>query len=71
MTADQRFVLLLSGLTLIFMIISAILGVVWRAAINQSRLTTQVQALIESVKDIAKDVDEHLRWHLDSAGRRR
>lgn len=47
MTADQRFSLIIAGLTLIFIVMSAILGLITRAIIRWTKLESRVSDLIE------------------------
>jgi len=63
-TADQKFTLLISGLGLIFIVMSALLGLIWRNGQNTGKVTTQISGLVEDVGRIATAIDEHIRWHL-------
>ena len=65
MTADQKFTLLISGLGLIFVVMSALLGLIWRNGQNTGKVTTQISGLVEDVGRIATAIDEHIRWHLN------
>ena len=65
MTADQKFTLLISGLGLIFIVMSALLGLIWRNGQNTGKVTTQISGLVEDVGRIATSLDEHIRWHLN------
>ena len=67
MTADQKFTLLISGLGLIFVVMSALLGLIWRNGQNTGKVTTQISGLVEDVGRIATSLDEHIRWHLNGA----
>lgn len=71
MTADQRFALIISGMGVLFAIMVAILGLLWRAGNHWGSLTTQVKQLAESIGQIAIDTNERLQWLERSRGRGR
>lgn len=71
MSADQRFSLLLTALGLLFLVCSALLGLLWRSAVTWGRLTEQVKNLAESVGQIALDTNERLQWLERASGRER
>jgi hypothetical protein len=60
MTPDQKFSLLISGIGLLFVLLSAVLGILVRAGINWGRLTTTVENLGKSIGQIAIDVNRRL-----------
>lgn len=70
MTAGQRFALLISGLGLVFGMLTAVAGLLWRVAASASRTLTEVKAHAEDIKEIASSLDRHLRWHIDHPPRR-
>ena len=63
MTADQKFTLLIAGLGLIFSVLTALLGLIWRSGRTSGQVTTQLQNLVEDVGKIATSIDEHISWH--------
>ena len=65
MTPDQRFTLLLSGIGLLFLVMSAILGILWKAATNYGRMNANMQDLVGDVNQIGQALDTHIRWHMD------
>jgi len=67
MTRDQQFTLLIAGLGLIFAVLSALLGLIWRTGRDAGKIATQIQNIIEDVGRIATSLDEHIRWHLNGA----
>jgi hypothetical protein len=71
MTAGQRFALIISGMGLLFAVIVAILGLLWRAGNQWGSLTTEVKHLAESIGQIALDVNERLQWLERNRGRNR
>lgn len=70
-TADQRFTLIIAGMALIFAMLSAVIGLLWRAGRNWGVITTQVMHLAESVGQIAIDTNERLQWLERDRERRR
>ena len=60
MTADQRFSLIIAGLGLVFVVMSAILGLVYRAIIRWTKLESKVSDLIEDKTEDQKLVREEL-----------
>lgn len=71
MTADEKFALIISGMGVMFMILCAVLGLLWRAGNHWGRLTSQVENLARSVGQIAIDTNERLQWLERSRGRPR
>lgn len=65
MTSSERFQLLIAGMSFLFVLMSAVLGMVWRNGNKQGTLNEKISGLAEDVKQIAEDVDKHIRWHLD------
>lgn len=53
-----------AGLSLLFLVMSAILGLLWKAARNTGAMGVEVKNLAESTKNIAEQLDKHIDWHL-------
>lgn len=49
--------------------LSAILGLIWKAASNASRITTEVKNISKDMTDVTKALDEHINWHLGRRNR--
>jgi hypothetical protein len=70
MTNDQKFTLLLTAIGLLFTMLSFAIGMIWRNGNKAGKATTIVQGLAEDVKKIGKDLDSHIRWHMEIMERR-
>lgn len=58
MTTDQWFGLILSGITLLFMAMTAILGVSLRAVVKFTRIEEKQGAMIERMDTLFRDKDQ-------------
>jgi hypothetical protein len=67
MTADQRFTLIISGMGLLFMMLSAVIGLIYKAGNRSGQLTTEIGQLTKAITSIARDLDEHVKWHLTNS----
>lgn len=70
MTPDQRFSLIISGIGLIFVILTGMLGLMWKSGNQWGRLTTDVKHLAESIGQIALDTNRRLEKLEDKTDRR-
>jgi hypothetical protein len=62
MNANVWYPLVVTSLAFLFAIMSAMIGVLWKVAIDWGRLTTEVKHLAESIGQIAVDTNERLQW---------
>lgn len=60
---------IIGGLSLVFLLMSGILGLLWRAAKNAGSMGMEIRSLVESTKNIAEQLDKHIDWHLGRARR--
>jgi hypothetical protein len=64
MTASERFQLLIAGMTFLFLLLSAVLGLVWRNGSKQGQANANIENLATDVRDIAEKLDRHIMWHM-------
>ena len=64
MTGEQRFTLLLTGIGLVFTILVAIVGLIWRAGTKQGEISQQIKEQGKDIKTVAESLDKHIAWHL-------
>jgi hypothetical protein len=57
-TADQRFTLIISGIGLLFVLFTALVGMIWRAG-NRTGET------LSEVKRQGQILDQHIQWHIN------
>lgn len=69
MTADQRFTLTIAILTLIFLVLSALLGVMVRVVVKFTRAEDNISAIGEDLRELVEEkrrehhrFDERLTW---------
>jgi Na+-transporting methylmalonyl-CoA/oxaloacetate decarboxylase gamma subunit len=63
MTPDQRFALLISGIGLLFTMLSALVVLIWKAG-------GRTGETVAEVKRIGTALDQHIQWHISNPGRR-
>lgn len=68
MTADQRFALIISAIGLLFGMLTAVAGLLWRIGSRWGQTLAEVKASTEDLKEIAASLDRHLEWHIDRPG---
>jgi hypothetical protein len=61
----------ITGFSVIFTIMVALIGLLWRAGTHWGVLTTEVKHLAESIGQIAIDTNERLQWLERRTGRDR
>jgi Na+-transporting methylmalonyl-CoA/oxaloacetate decarboxylase gamma subunit len=64
MTASERFQLIIAGMTFMFLLLSTVLGMVWRNGSKQGQANANIENLASDVKDIAEKLDRHILWHM-------
>jgi hypothetical protein len=64
MTASECFQLLIAGMTFLFLLLSAVLGLVWRNGNKQGQANANIENLVTDVRDIAEKLDRHIMWHM-------
>jgi len=64
MSADQKFTLTISGITLIFLVLTAILALIWRTGNKTGETLNEVKNLANDVKSTQEKLDLHIQWHL-------
>jgi hypothetical protein len=61
----------ITGFSVIFTVMVALIGLLWRAGTQWGILTTEVKHLAESIGQIAIDTNERLQWLERRTGRDR
>jgi hypothetical protein len=47
-----------------FLLLSTVLGMVWRNGSKQGQANANIENLASDVKDIAEKLDRHILWHM-------
>jgi hypothetical protein len=71
MSPDQVTIVLITGFSLVFTVLTVIVGLLWRAGTQWGILTTEVKYLAKSLGQIAIDTNERLQWLERKGGRDR
>jgi len=64
MSADQRFGLILTSLSLLFTVMCVLLGLIYRNGVRVGETNGEIKSLIESIKSVSANLDKHIDWHL-------
>jgi hypothetical protein len=65
MTSDQRFTLILTGLSLLFAVMCAMLGMIYKNGKRAGEANIQIKLMGESIRKIGDNLDRHISWHLN------
>lgn len=68
MSADQRFTLIITGIGLMFSMLVAIIGLIWRAGNKQGETSQQIKEQGQDIKAVTESLDKHIAWHLGNTG---
>lgn len=68
MTPDQRFTLLILAISLVFTMLCAVFGLLWRAASKAGSTLNEIKGAAEDIKNCQSALDRHIQWHM--SGRR-
>jgi Na+-transporting methylmalonyl-CoA/oxaloacetate decarboxylase gamma subunit len=63
--------LIISGMSLLFVIVLALIGLIWRTGRSVGSTLNEVKNNTEDIKDLATAVDQHLLWHINNPNSRR
>ena len=70
MTTDMRFTLVISGIGLLLLIATSVLGILWRAAVNVTKVNSSIKDQGNDIKHLTEALDLHIKWHLDQNNNR-
>jgi hypothetical protein len=65
MTSDQRFTLILAGLSLLFAVMCTMLGMIYKNGKRAGEANVQIKFMAESITKIGDNLDKHINWHLN------
>jgi|HubBroStandDraft_2_1064218.scaffolds.fasta_scaffold376269_2 hypothetical protein len=65
MTTDQRFTLIITGLSFLFVLMSAIFALLWRTGSKTGQTLTEVRNAVDDIRNCQNALDRHIQWHID------
>jgi hypothetical protein len=72
MNAGERFQVIITGMSFLFLLLTTVLGLIWRNGNKQGKTNAKLETMAEDIKDIAGSLDNHIKWHMGrDDGRRR
>jgi Na+/proline symporter len=72
MSAEERFQVIITGMSFLFLLLTTVLGLIWRNGNKQGETNAKIEGMAEDIKEIAGSLDSHIKWHMGrDDGRRR
>ena len=59
---------IIAAISLIFLIVCGILGLLWKTAREAGRMGEQIKNAVEDSNKTAQALDQHIRWHMNRRG---
>lgn len=65
MSPDQRLTIILTCIGLLWVMLVAIVGLIWKNGKRTGEQNTTLTGIAEDVRSTAGALDKHIQWHLD------
>lgn len=69
MSPDQRFAIIITGISALFVILCTVLGLIWRTGNKTGETLQVVKRSVEDIKQVTDDLDRHIQWHINKERR--